>query len=89
MKTRIISACIMAPLLVLVWLGGLPLFAACLIIAFMGMHEFYAGFRAMGKDPCFYTGYISAGLLFAAVYLRYFAGKLQGEHFASAVLAWL
>ncbi|MBQ3578846.1 MAG: phosphatidate cytidylyltransferase [Firmicutes bacterium] len=89
MKTRIISACIMAPLLALVWLGGVPLFAACLIIAFMGMHEFYDGFRAMGKDPCVYTGYISAGLLFAAVYLRYFTGKLQGEHFASAVLAWL
>ncbi len=89
MKTRIISACIMAPLLALVWLGGLPLFFACLIIAFMGMREFYNGLKVMGKDPCVITGYTSLALLFLIVCLREFAGLLKGDTLILAAGAWL
>ena len=35
MRTRIISAMFMAPLLLLVWLGGYPLFALSAFICFM------------------------------------------------------
>ncbi|MBR0139749.1 MAG: phosphatidate cytidylyltransferase [Firmicutes bacterium] len=89
MKTRIISACIMAPLLALVWLGGLPLFFACLIIAFMGMREFYHGLRVMGKEPCAITGWVSLALLFLIVYLKEFAGALEGDPLILASGAWL
>jgi phosphatidate cytidylyltransferase len=89
MKTRIISGLIMAPLLVLVWLGGLPLFAACLLIAAMGMREFYEGFKAMGREPAAFAGYISLGLLFLIVYLKEFAGILAGEALMTSLGAWL
>ena len=44
MKTRIISACVMLPLLILVYLGGYPLMAAAFLVGAIGLHEFYKGF---------------------------------------------
>ena len=40
MKTRIISACIMLPLLIVVYLGGYWLMAAAFIVGIIGLHEF-------------------------------------------------
>ena len=51
MKTRILSACIMLPLLILVYLGGLWLFAAALAVGVIGLREFYKGFEAVGTRP--------------------------------------
>ncbi len=53
MKTRIISGCIMLPLLILVVLGGYPLMAACFVIGIMGSYEFIKGFRAMDINACY------------------------------------
>ena len=47
MKTRIISGLIMAPFLLLILLGGHLITVACLIIALMGIREFFNGFKAM------------------------------------------
>ena len=43
----------MVPLLVLVYLGGYPLLALCIIIAAIGVKEFFDGFKAMGINPCY------------------------------------
>ena len=64
MKTRIISGLLMAPLLVLVYLGGYWLMAAAFIVGIMGLHEFYKGFEAAGAKPCRWLGYVSAPVLY-------------------------
>ena len=65
MKTRILSACIMLPLLILVYLGGLWLFAAALAVGVIGLREFYKGFEAVGTRPCLPLGYIAVAALYA------------------------
>ena len=57
MKTRIISACVMLPLLILVYLGGYPLMAAAFLVGAIGLHEFYHGFEAAGTKPCMAIAY--------------------------------
>lgn len=64
MKTRIISGLLMAPLLVLVLLGGYWLMAAAFLVGIMGLHEFYKGFEAAGAKPCRAIGYAAAVLLY-------------------------
>ena len=64
MKTRIISACIMLPLLIVVYLGGYWLMAAAFIVGIIGLHEFYKGFEAVGNVPCKPLGYAAAVMLY-------------------------
>lgn len=59
MKTRVLSGLAMVPLLALVYLGGYPLLALCVIIAVIGIKEFYDGFNAMGIKPCHLIAYAS------------------------------
>ena len=64
MKTRIISGLVMAPLLVVLYLGGWWLWAAALIIAAMGLQEFYKGWGNLDVHPSTTIGYIMTVLLF-------------------------
>ena len=64
MKTRIISACVMLPLLALVYLGGWFIWGAALIVAIMGVREFYKGFEASGARPCYLVAYVAIALLY-------------------------
>ncbi|MCR4709229.1 MAG: phosphatidate cytidylyltransferase [Clostridiales bacterium] len=63
MKTRIISAIVMLPLLILVYLGGIWLKMAVVIISVIGLDEFYKGFNAEGVKPSFPIGIASVILL--------------------------
>lgn len=65
MKTRIISAIIMLPLLVLVYLRGPALWALALVIAIMGVWEFYKGFENLGAKPSRLIGILSISGLYA------------------------
>ena len=60
MKTRIISGLIMAPLLIVLYLGGWWLWAAALLIAIMGLQEFYKGWNSLDVHPSKEIGYIAA-----------------------------
>ncbi|MBE6028028.1 MAG: phosphatidate cytidylyltransferase [Clostridiales bacterium] len=64
MKTRIISGLVMAPLLVVLYLGGWWLWAAALLIAVMGLQEFYKGWDNIDVHPSATIGYIMTVLLF-------------------------
>ena len=64
MKTRVISGLIMLPLLVILYLGGYVLFAACLLIGVLGVREFYKGFETMGLKPNFILACIAAVALY-------------------------
>ena len=63
MKTRIISAIVMLPLLILVYLGGIWLKMAVVIISVIGLDEFYKGFKAEGVKPSLPIGIASVILL--------------------------
>ncbi len=64
MKTRIISALVMLPLLILVCLGGWPLKIAALLVGLIGLHELYHGFEAEGVKPCAPFGYVATLVLY-------------------------
>ncbi|MBR5128563.1 MAG: phosphatidate cytidylyltransferase, partial [Firmicutes bacterium] len=64
MKTRILSGLVMAPLLVLVYLGGWFIWAAAVFVSMVGLKEFYKGFEASGAKPCFKLGYTAVALLY-------------------------
>ncbi len=65
MKTRILSAIIMLPLLALVFIGGRLLLLACFVIGFMGVREFYHGFETLNVKPSYGVAYISILGLYA------------------------
>lgn len=64
MKTRIISGLVMAPLLIVLYLGGWWLWAAALLIAVMGLQEFYNGWNNLDVHPSREIGYVMTVLLF-------------------------
>jgi phosphatidate cytidylyltransferase len=65
MKTRILSAVIMLPLLAILFIGGKVLLFACFIIGFMGVREFYHGFESLNIRPSNLAAYISILGLYA------------------------
>ena len=69
MKTRVLSGLVMAPLLVLVYLGGWFIWAAAVFVSIVGLKEFYKGFEASGAKPCFNLGYVAVALLYLIPFL--------------------
>jgi phosphatidate cytidylyltransferase len=51
MKTRILSALVMLPLLLLVFIGGWALWIACLLASATALWEFFRSFEASGVRP--------------------------------------
>ncbi len=80
MKTRIISALVMLPLLGIVYLGDIYLEIAVIAVSFAGLKELYGAFGAAGLKPCRVIGYASIPFLYALNY--FFFG-------AWAVTPWL
>ncbi|MDR1496192.1 MAG: phosphatidate cytidylyltransferase [Clostridiales Family XIII bacterium] len=71
MKTRVKSGLLMAPLLVVVWVGGYVLLAACACLSVFAVREFYRAFETatIGADrpirPSFKVGTASVILMYA------------------------
>ncbi len=65
MKTRVIAGLCMAPLLLIIYFGGLPLTIAAFLIAFMGIKEFYTGWEALGVKPSKNIAYAMIIVLYA------------------------
>ena len=64
MRTRIISGCIIAPLLLLVVLGGPFIKAAVFVISILGIYEFYRGFHSIDVYPSFPVAAASVVVLY-------------------------
>ena len=64
MKTRIISGCIMVPLLLVLYFGGIVLWIAALLIALMGVHEFCNGWNSLDVHPSKPICYVLTAALF-------------------------
>ncbi|MBP3897518.1 MAG: phosphatidate cytidylyltransferase, partial [Mogibacterium sp.] len=65
MKTRIISGIVMVPLLIVLYFGGFALWAAALVIALMGIHEFCNGWNNIDVHPSRPVCYVMTVLLFS------------------------
>lgn len=59
MKTRIISGLLMAPLAILIYLGGFWLQAAAIVVGFIGLTELYNGLETMGVKPSKKIAYVA------------------------------
>ena len=57
MKTRIIAGLLLVPLLILIILGGTPLYIGEAIMVSMALHEFYKAFEEKDIKPLYYIGY--------------------------------
>jgi phosphatidate cytidylyltransferase len=87
MKTRIISGLVMAPLLIFVVLGGPFITFLGFIIALMGIHEFFNGFRTKGAKPSYTIAAVSVTLLYVFhITYGYFFNNLPD---ASLYMMWL
>ena len=60
MKTRILAGLALVPLLLLVALGGLPLYIGEFVIVAIAIHEFYKAFETKKINPIFSLGYVFA-----------------------------
>ncbi len=87
MKTRIISGFAMAPLLALVVLGGPCITILGFLIALMGIHEFFNGFRTMGARPSYPIAAVSVTLLYILHIVYEYFFRQQPD--ASLYLMWL
>ena len=81
MKTRIISACIMLPLLILVYLGGPWLMAAAILVGFLGVGELFRGFEAEGIHPC-------RGIAYGALIALYLCNLLDRDD-ENLLMLWI
>lgn len=66
MKQRLVSAMIMLPLLILLVLGGLPLYIGGLVLMGVALHEFYNAFVKIQKRPIYEIGYAFVVAIFLA-----------------------
>lgn len=81
MKTRVIAGLCMAPLLLIIYFGGIPLTLAAMLIAYMGVTEFDNGFNALGVYPSKPIAYVMITLLYAAHFI------LGPNH--AVIMGWL
>ncbi len=88
MKTRIISGLIMAPFLILVLLGGPLITVACLIIALMGIREFFNGFRKMEIHASYPVAVVSVVLLYGVHYLNKYL-PMESDTVTGLYLGWM
>ena len=90
MKTRIIAGLCMAPLLVVLYFGGIPLAIIGAAIAVLGVTEFYNGWENLDVKPSKYIAYAMIALLYAFHFTTIFLDNYTFNSIAIYVLvAWL
>lgn len=89
MKTRILSALIMLPLLAVLYFGGWSLWMTGLLIGLLGVKELYQGFTALDIHPTAAIGYGFAFALYGVGLLEpdpvYYTGLLVAVAVAGAL----
>lgn len=86
MKTRILSAIIMLPLLALVFIGGRLLLIACFAIGILGVREFYHGFESLKIKPSYMVANISILGLYAINLFAPFNDQLYMLWFLAVII---
>lgn len=86
MKTRIVSALIMLPLMIVVYIGGYLLMGFCLLVGIVGLIEFYNAFEKIEVKASKPFGMVAL----AALYIVNLAGLSQlGGDSQQGILLWI
>lgn len=88
MKQRVISSIIMLPLVIFVYLGGIPLLCATVLAAGTAMYEFYHGYEAIGVKADKALGWGLLALLFGIVFYGEFL-HAKALVYSHLVLLWV
>ena len=88
MKTRVLSGLIMAPLLVILIIGGYVLYAGCFCIGVMAVYEFYKGFKAMDIHACYPIAVCAAVALYAVGLWQHHLVMAGGEQDPFWYMLW-
>lgn len=70
MRTRVLSGLVMAPLLVVVFFGGWPLYLATMLVAGIGIWEFYQSFNKIKVKPSRTVALVSLLALYSIFLLK-------------------
>lgn len=94
MKTRVIAGLCMVPLLAILYFGGIPLAIAGILIAVIGVKEFYEGWGALKVNPSKKIAYVMIGILYALHFFYFYAhsGASSQDSFleyTSILMLWL
>ncbi len=89
MKTRILSALVMLPLLVFLYLGGVPLLVITFLFSGIAMHEFYKGFENIDIHASRFIGYCSLACLYAIIIWGEFIQGNEQKVYAHLLCLWV
>jgi len=82
LKTRVLSALVMAPLLAVIYIGNYVLAASCFVLTIFAMREFYNALKQVSR-PVQSIGYVSITLLYAVTIV------VNAGYFSNPVALWL
>ncbi len=89
MKQRVISVMLMLPLLVLVYLKGIPLLYTIFILSVLAMHEFYNAFRNADINVNQWMGYVSLVCLYMIIIWGEFVAGNEQKVYAHLLCLWI
>ena len=78
MLTRIIAALALIPLLIVIVIGGLPLYLAEFLIVAMALHEFYKAFNEKEINPLYKS--LSLFKINNIIFILIFLQQLHHSH---------
>ncbi len=87
MKTRVLSALILVPLAIFVYMGGMPLLIMAFLISALAMSEFADGFARIGAAPSKPAGWICLSILYLLCAHMILTGS-QAESYAQYIMLW-
>ena len=88
MKTRVLSGLIMAPLLVILIIGGYVLYAGCFVIGVMAVYEFFKGFKAMDIHASYPIAVCAAVALYGIGLYQHFSLAAGGNDSPFWYMLW-
>ena len=88
MKKRLISTLAMAPLLLLIYIGGIALWSLALIVSIIGIYEFCNGWDKIGVRPSKPICYVMTVLLFLT-YILLSSTESIGIYTSTMINVWL
>ncbi len=88
MKTRVLSGLIMAPLLIILIIGGYVLYAGCFCIGVMAVYEFFKGFKAMDIHASYPIAVCAAVALYGVGLWQHHIVSTGGTESAFWYMVW-
>ena len=89
MKQRVISALLMLPALIFVYIKGIPLLCVILLLSMVAMHEFYNAFKNADIHVDQWMGYVSLICLYMIIVWGEFISGNEQKVYAHLLCLWV